>query len=161
MGQLEVFTGSATLASRHALENYMLRLTLSFLWLAIALGCASKPAPRSAEEPVRHSSEAFLPYDEFLAQNNANIRRLSIGMTKDQVVALMKSTTTEVGDGPLYNPYRTESFQRDANIYEILYYLTRSHPPFTSIRDWQATPVVLKNGIVVGWGQSALPERKP
>ena len=139
----------------------MLRMTMAFMSLALAIGCAKQPVPPSTGAPVQPSSDAFVPYEDFLAQNNASIGHLKMGMTRDQVVALMKSNTTEVRDGPLSNPYRTESFQRDADIYEVLYYLTRKHPPFTPIRDWQATPVVLKNGTVVGWGQSALPAQRP
>jgi hypothetical protein len=102
-----------------------------------------------------------IPYRDFLSQNNANIGRLALGMTKDQVITLMKSYTTAVRSGPLNNPYKTESFQRDSDNYEVLYYLTRKHPPFRSIADSQATPVVLKNGAVVGWGQSALTGLRP
>jgi hypothetical protein len=139
----------------------MVRMTIAFVSLALAIGCAKQAAPRSTDAPVRPSSDALVPYEDFLAQNNVSITHLRIGMTRDQVVALMKSNTTEVRVGPLSNPYRTESFQRDADIYEVLYYLTRRHPPFTPIRDWQTTPVVLKNGTVVGWGQSAMPAQRP
>ena len=139
----------------------MLRMTMAFMSLALAIGCAKQPVPPSTGAPVRPSPDTLVPYEDFLAQNNARIGHLKMGMTRDQVVTLMKSNTTEVRDGPLSNPYRTESFQRDADIYEVLYYLTRKHPPFTPIRDWQATPVVLKNGTVVGWGQSALPAQRP
>jgi hypothetical protein len=139
----------------------MVRMTIAFVSLALAIGCANQAVPRSTDAPVRPSPDTRVRYEDFLAQNNASITHLKIGMTRDQVVALMKSNTTEVRDGPLSNPYRTEAFQRDADIYEVLYYLTRSHPPFTSIRDWQATPVVLKNGTVVGWGQNALPAQRP
>lgn len=97
-----------------------------------------------------------ISYKDLLSRNNANIAQLGMGMTRDQVVALMKSYSSEVRNGPLSNPYKAESFQRGADNYEVLYYLTHSHPPFTPIRDSQATPVVLKNGAVVGWGQSAL-----
>lgn len=136
----------------------MLRMITAFMSIVLAIGCAKQPVPDS---PVRPYPDAFVPYEDFLAQNNASITHLRIGMTRGEVVALMKSSTTEVRDGPLSNPYRTESFQRGADIYEVLYYLTRRHPPFTPIRDWQATPVVLKNGTVVGWGQSALPAQRP
>jgi|SRR5712664_528640 len=97
-----------------------------------------------------------ISYKELLARNNSGISQLALGMTKDQVVTLMKSYASEVRDGALSNPYKTESFQQGSDTYEVLYYLTRAHPPFTPIRDSQATPVVLKNGKVTGWGQSAL-----
>jgi hypothetical protein len=41
---------------------------------------------------------------------------------------------------------------RGPDNFEILFYMTEKYPPFTRIRDSQATPVVLKNGKVIGWG---------
>ncbi len=105
--------------------------------------------------------DQHLDYKELLARNNANVNQLSLGMTKEQVIALMKSYTSEVRDGPISNPYRTEAFQRGSDTYEVLYYLTRPHPPFTPLRDSQATPIILKNGAVSGWGHSALRGMKP
>ncbi len=106
------------------------------------------------------AEDGKIPYKELLARNNSGISQLALGMTKEQVVTLMKSYSSEVPDGALSNPYKTESFQRGSDTYEVLYYLTRAHPPFTPIRDSQSTPVVLKNGKVTGWGQSALHEVK-
>lgn len=115
----------------------------------------------SAVAAAQAGDTSKIPYRDFLAQNNANISQLTLGMTREQVVTLMKNYTSSVRDGPLSNPYKTESFQRESDSYEVLYYLTRKHPPFTSIRDSQATPVVLKNGAVVGWGQSAMTGLRP
>jgi len=115
----------------------------------------------SSVAAMQTGDSSEIPYRDFLTQNNANISQLALGMTREQVVTLMKSDTTSVRDGPLSNPYKTESFQRDSDNFEVLYYLTRKHPPFTSIRDTQATPVVLKNGAVVGWGQRAMTGLRP
>jgi hypothetical protein len=93
-----------------------------------------------------------ISYKEMLRRNNASLSQLKISMTKDQVVALMKPYTA----GHLTNPYRQESFQRDGATFEVLWYLTRPHRMFVSIKDAQATPVVLKNGSVVGWGPTAV-----
>ena len=96
------------------------------------------------------------PYKDLLKQNNANISRLSVGMTKDAVASVMTMCTTKVHETEYSNPFRADAVQKGQDAYEVLYYLTRGHPPFTPIRESQATPVVLKNGLVVGWGQAAL-----
>jgi len=124
----------------------MLRMPMLLLGLAVAIGCANEPP----------SPESFVPYKTFLAYNQANISRLQLGMTRAQVVDLMKSYTSKVGSGPLSNPYRSNMFVRNQDSYEVMYYLTQPYRSFTPIRDSQATPVVLTNGVVVGWGQSAL-----
>jgi hypothetical protein len=102
-----------------------------------------------------------LRYKKFITSNAENISKLTSGMTKAEVMNVMKDHTTKVPNGRLNNPYKAELFQRDSDTYEVLYFLTRIHPPFTPILDNQATPVVLKNGIVAGWGRSALQLAKP
>ena len=95
-------------------------------------------------------------YNNMLSHNNEAITHLSLGMTKTQVTDLMKDYKSIVVDGELYNPYRSEASQRGSDTYEVLYYLTSKHPPFTPIQDSQATPIVLKNGVVIGWGKVSL-----
>lgn len=96
------------------------------------------------------------PYRELLAQNNANLARLALGMAKDEVVKVMGDCTTQVKGNPFGNPLRVEAWQKGADTYEVLYYLTRRYQPFTPVRESQATPVVLRNGQVIGWGKTAL-----
>jgi hypothetical protein len=102
------------------------------------------------------AGENSLPYKEFLKRNVAGVNQISTGMSKDQVVAIMKDYTTTVHDAVLTNPYRNEVVQRGSDTYEVLYYITRRHPPFTPIIDAQTVPIILKNGVVVGWGKTAL-----
>ena len=97
-----------------------------------------------------------ISYKDLLTQNNANSNSLKLGMTKSQVVGVMKNYTSRVHNTPISNPYRAEVFQRGSNSFEILYYLNRPHAPFTALSDSRAIPVVLKNGHVVGWGPIAL-----
>jgi len=129
----------------------MLRIPILLLWLALAIGCANEPPL-----PVAPSPDAFVPYKKFLAYNQENISRLQLGMTRAQVIDLMKNYTSKVGSGPLSNPYRSNMFIRNQDSVEVMYYLTQPYRRFTPIRDSQATPVVLTNGVAVGWGQSAL-----
>jgi hypothetical protein len=54
------------------------------------------------------------------------------------------------------NPYISEPILVSGKTYEVLWYLTRKYPPFTPIKKSQATPVVFKDGKVMGWGESFL-----
>ena len=103
-----------------------------------------------------NSHAADVPYKKFIAANSANMSKLTVGMTKAQVIGVMGDNSSKVPDGVLTNPYKVEALQNGADTYEVLYFLTRVHPPFTPILDNQATPVVLKDGVVVGWGRAAL-----
>jgi hypothetical protein len=64
----------------------------------------------------------------------------------------MKSFQSEVRDGKLKNPWKIES-SGNAIIY---HYLTKNHPPFVPILEWQATPVIFVNGIVSAVGRDYL-----
>ena len=102
------------------------------------------------------AGNADIDYKEMLSSNNANLTHLAIGMTKAQVVGVMKSFTTTLHSVQYTNPVRIDALQKDGETYAVLFYLTRAHPPFTPIRESQATSVVLKNGVVVGWGPAAM-----
>jgi len=109
-----------------------------------------------ASSAVTHAADSELPYKEFLKRNAVGVSQLAVGMTKEQVAAIMKTYTTSVHDAVLTNPHKTEVIQRGSDHFEVLYYITRRHPPFTPITDSQTVPVVLKNNAVVGWGKTAL-----
>jgi hypothetical protein len=115
--------------------------------LAILIGAIFLNGHALAADPI--------PYNEFLQLNNENSSKLSLGMTKEQVLKTMGDWSSAVRDGPLANPWRTEAFVHDADTIEVLFYLVRRHPPFTPILDRQAISIVLKNGLVVAWGRNA------
>ena len=131
----------------------MQRIPVMLLWLSLVAGCANSPFVPDASSP-----NAVVSYKQLLAYNQDNSSRLQLGMTRAQVVDLMKSYKSEVGSGPLSNPYRSNMFVRNQDSYEVLYYLTQPYRRLRPIADDQATPVVLKNGVVVGWGMNSLAE---
>lgn len=128
------------------------RVTKVFLLLTIILILSSGTA--WSAEPTDEVQQ--LSYKEFLAKNQTNILNVTAGMTKEQAISVMKDYSTEIPESRLGNPYKAESFRRGEDTYEILYYLTRPHPRFAPIDDAQATPIVIKNGKVVGSGANAL-----
>ena len=131
----------------------MQRMPVLLLWLSLVAGCANNQSVSDAPSP-----DAVVSYKQLLAYNQDNSSRLQLGMTRAQVVDLMKSYKSKIGSAPLSNPYRSNMFVRNQDSYEVLYYLTQPHRRFRPIADTQATPIVLKNGVVVGWGMNSLAE---
>ena len=94
---------------------------------------------------------------ELVASNQSKLIKLSLGMTKNEVIELMGTITATTHDGVVNNPWIAESFMdKDGTPYEVLFYVTKKNQPFTPIRKALTTPVVLKDGKVIGWGESAL-----
>ncbi|QYK02507.1 DUF3192 domain-containing protein [Shewanella psychrotolerans] len=76
-------------------------------------------------------------------QNRANLAKLSIGMSRDQVMTLM-------GTADFNEAY----IKQDKEI-SVLYYRTqRTKGDGTTTKD-ECTPIVLANNAVVGWGEKA------
>lgn len=95
-------------------------------------------------------------YHTLLEENQANIQKISIGQTKEQVVQIMGTKEGDIKSTHVTNPYSREIFTKGTDQYEILYYLTRKYPAFTPVKRSQATPIVIKNGKVVGVGNEAV-----
>ncbi|MBD3646121.1 MAG: DUF3192 domain-containing protein, partial [Pseudomonadales bacterium] len=66
------------------------------------------------------------------------------------------SVRTELGE-----PDFMDAFQRDGSTFEVLYYRTRRvHSDGRTTRD-ETTPLVFANGVLVGWGPSAVDKATP
>ena len=109
-------------------------------------------SPAESVETVR--------YRTLLSRNLVNLNKLRVGMTREQVFKTMGTFQSRTRDSVIPNPYKTERFIVGKTQYEALYYLTDKYPPFTRIKLSQATPVVLKEGLVIGWGWEALRRAK-
>ena len=130
------------------------------LLLALTAGCSSLPT-------------------DIRQQNASNLGKLEPGMSRDQVVRVMGTGTETVIEDiyhehrlvdrkPLIvrNPYRSEIREAGGDRWEILYYYAMPNGmgmgywdtqyPEGNVPDWFLTPVVLRNGILVGWGREAL-----
>lgn len=100
---------------------------------------------------------------DLVASNNQALQDLEQGMSRAEVVRLMKEYVARTPSGVIGNPCRSETFQQDGVTYEVLYYLTR-RPQYafdlfgrqTQAAEAPTTPVVLRNGVVSGWGPPAL-----
>jgi hypothetical protein len=108
------------------------------------VGC---PIAGFAAEDVKKVS-----YREMITLNSVNVTKITTGMTKDEVVQVMGNLQSRVRSGPINNPWKIEIHGE----MEILHYITAGHPPFAPIMDNQATPVILKEGKVIGMGRGVL-----
>lgn len=97
----------------------------------------------------------MVSYKTLLSRNLANLSKLTVGMTKPQIMQAMGNFAAKTRDSYVPNPYKTESFIVGKTQYEALYYMTQTYPPFTPIKLSQASPVVLREGQVIGWSVNA------
>jgi len=123
------------------------RIAIAFAVAAFAMWSAASRAGDEVET---------VSYKTLLSRNVTNLNKLSLGMTKAEVIKVMGTFSSETHDSVVPNPYKTEPFLVGKTQYEALYYLTRKYPPFTSIKVTQATPVVLRDGKVIGWSTDTL-----
>jgi hypothetical protein len=97
------------------------------------------------------------------AINRENLNKLSVGMTKAEVLSIMGSETKKLLEGTIVNsPYRAETIKDNAgNSLEIMFFYTDEKESLGVISDDELTPVILKDGKVDGWGRTFLSEIAP
>jgi hypothetical protein len=106
--------------------------------------------------------------DLLRTENRQNLAKLSIGMSKQEVLAIMgdKTATNSAPGGyrlTATNPYKSEILQGKDKTFEVLYYYTdvkQVKDPILgceeTIQDDELTPIIFDNGKLVGWGQGFL-----
>ncbi len=125
------------------------RIILVFLCLAL-FGCAT------------------VTLQDVMAVNRGGLLKLSVGMTKGEVLSVMGTETnvakvvlyqfgswaeTPVENVTINNPYKSETLKgKDDKVFEILYYLTDVRKSDNNISDDELTPLVFDNGKLIGWG---------
>lgn len=101
--------------------------------------------------------------DRVRTANRRNLLKLSVGMTKEQALAIMgnKSGGGRFGEPTVNSPYKSEILQGKEKTFEVLYYYTdiksviyTANP--ATITDDELTPLVFDNGKLIGWGASFL-----
>ncbi len=91
--------------------------------------------------------------------NRSNLNKISLGMTKSEVLNIMGTKTISSFEGSIINsPYRSETTTHNGINYEIHFFYTDTKKSDNSITDDELTPVVYLNGKVVGYGWSYLKE---
>jgi len=125
------------------IKNSFIILSLT----AVIAGCA-----QTSNNSDQALSAEKITYKHMLNFNVENINKVKNGMTIDEVKLIMKDYNSEVRDGPLNNPWKIESSGNT----EIFHYLTKSHPPFTPILEYQSEPVIFVDGKVQSIGRAYL-----
>lgn len=115
----------------------ILKAILALLVAVSTVSCASLSNDDGTE---------MVSYTTLLSRNLANLNKLSVGMTKEQVMQIMGGFAAKTRDSLIPNPYKTEPFIVGKTQYEALYYMIRKYSPFTPIKLSQCTPVILKEG---------------
>ena len=114
-----------------------------------ALGCHEI---RERADGAQISGSETVDYGEMLTRNRIDLMKLSLGMDRAQVLSTMGSFQAETHDGIVPNPSKSEMKTKGEDSYETFFYMTSNPPPFIGLRDSEATPVILKNGKLAGWG---------
>lgn len=90
--------------------------------------------------------------DSWRKQEEANkklINLLELGQTESAV-------TEKMGQ-----PDISEAFSRSGESYKVFYYRTQQVHSDSRTTKNETTPLVFSNGVLVGWGESALDQTKP
>ena len=101
-------------------------------------------------------------FEQVQSENRAKLFRLEVGQTRQQVLEEMgtEPQTFNQGvfrsDGIVPNPYDSESHLLGSTEVEVLYYVTNVQNKDGVITDDELTPLILVDGILVGWGWSYL-----
>ena len=101
-------------------------------------------------------------FEQVQSENRAKLFRLEVGQTRQQVLEEMgtEPQTFNQGafrsDGVVPNPYDSETHLVGATEIEVLYYVTNVQNKDGVITNDELTPLVLVDGILVGWGWSYL-----
>ncbi len=91
--------------------------------------------------------------------NRKNLMKLSIGMSKQEVLNIMGTKTMHILYGAVNNPYRSEMLRlENGKTLELLYYYTDIKRRDNCITDDELTPLVFHNGELIGWGWSFVQE---
>ena len=114
---------------------------------------------------------ATVSLQDVTAVNRQNLLRLSIGMSKNEVLNVMGTETktakvalhqygnwaeTPVENMKINNPYRSEILQSKDKTFEVLYYVTDVRKSDINTSEDELTPLVFDNGKLIGWGWSFL-----
>ena len=97
-------------------------------------------------------------FEQVQSENRAKLFRLEPGQTRQQVLEEMGTVPQKYNkgvfrsDGVVPNPYDSETHVKGGGEIEILYYATNVKNNDGVITNDELTPLVLVDGILVGWG---------
>jgi outer membrane protein assembly factor BamE (lipoprotein component of BamABCDE complex) len=107
-------------------------------------------------------SGCIITTESISTANRSNLNKLTIGLSKADVLALMGTTTIKTINGVNINhPYKTETkkIRNDKGeivTAEVVFYYTDEKIADAAINDDELTPMIFTNGKLEGWGWTYL-----
>ena len=100
------------------------------------------------------SDTVFTP-QQVRTMNKEKLNELEIGMNENVVLMIMGSKTIKIESTPftIENPFKTEIYSNDIDVYKILYFYTDLVKRDGFITDEELTPIIFKNNKLIGWGR--------
>ncbi|MFH0812337.1 MAG: DUF3192 domain-containing protein [Pseudomonadota bacterium] len=96
--------------------------------------------------------------EQMRTKNRENLLRLSLGMSKFDVLQIMGTETFK----GINNPYRVETPKgEDGELYEVLFYNTETKNKDGVIAENELIPIVFEDNKLIGWGWAFLSEIVP
>jgi hypothetical protein len=101
-------------------------------------------------------------FENVRSENRAKLYRLEVGQTRQQVLEEMGTEPQAYNkgvfrsEGIVPNPYASETHLLGTTEVEVLYYATNVKNSDGVITNDELTPIVLVDGILVGWGWTYL-----
>lgn len=133
------------------------------LWGSVCLLAAVLVAsPVAAEQGGHgHMEVKDLPHPqtrEVREKNRANLERLAVGMSKEEMLSVMGSGR-DIQAYNLYspakkfsNPYKSGIYRSGGTEYEVVFYYTDIHKADGKVTEDELTPIIFRDGRVLGWG---------
>ena len=100
------------------------------------------------------SDSVFTP-QQVRTMNKEKLNELEIGMNENVVLMMMGPKTIKIENAPftIENPFKTEIYSNDVDVYKILYFYTDLVKSDGFITDEELTPIIFKNNKLIGWGR--------
>jgi len=90
--------------------------------------------------------------------NKERLTKLELGMNETEVFMIMGTKTISIfikdQSDTIENPYKTEVYGTEKDVYKIFYYYTDFMKGDGLITDDELTPIILKNNELMGWGRA-------
>jgi len=160
-GNPEVGTFPCRIPGIRRREETMMRSAVSLAWICLLAGFLCSAPAFGERKPHGHMDVKDLPHPqtrEVREKNLSNLKRLEVGMSKDEMLAVM-GTEQDIQAYNLYtpakkfsNPYKTEIHRIEGREYEVVFYYTDFHTADGKVTEDELTPLVLREDKLLGWG---------
>jgi len=139
----------------------MMRSAVSLAGICLLAGFLCSAPAFGEMKQHGHMDVKDLPHPqtkEIREKNLSNLERLEVGMSKDEMLAVM-GTEQDIQAYNLYtpakrfsNPYKSEVHRTGGVEYEVIFYYTDFHTVDGKVTEDELTPLVFREDKLLGWG---------